>query len=335
MKQLIPILAVLGALLGATLVLAQDRTPAQDDRAAPKHTSTLAAGSQTRPAPPSSTPVVQAAGAHAVKVEWKAGKLSVAADSVPLSAVLWEVARRTGIELQGNELLHETVSMEFAGVPLEEGLRKLVGRVDYAIEDVPREHDAAEIRVVVFEEQTVAAQTVAAKSGGRQARETASEKALRPGEQELQKALADEDPAVRAAVLEALAEESDTGSVDGANNQQAGSDRLRALERLVRSGDAEEPTVLAALSSALKDGDSAVRAFAIQELANHDGAEAMSDLRQAYQDPDPKMRLLVIDSVGPRDESRELLEQAAGDSDESVSQEAARLLKQLAPASAK
>ena len=61
----------------------------------------------------------------------------------------------------------------------------------------------------------------------------------------------------------------------------------------------------------------------------------MSDLRQAYQDPDPKMRLLVIDSVSPRDESRELLEQAAADSDESVSQEAARLLKQLAPASAK
>ena len=99
------------------------------------------------------------------------------------SAVLCHDRRRTQ---EGTELLHETVSMEFAGVPLEEGLRKLLGRVDYAIEDVPREHDAAEIRVVVFGEQTVAAQTVAAKSGGRQARETASEKALRPGEQELQ-----------------------------------------------------------------------------------------------------------------------------------------------------
>jgi len=66
-------------------------------------------------------------------IEWGAGRLSVSAERVPLAQILGEVARRTGIEVQGLDALQEPVSVRFADVPLREGLEKLLAQRDYAI----------------------------------------------------------------------------------------------------------------------------------------------------------------------------------------------------------
>jgi hypothetical protein len=57
-------------------------------------------------------------------IEWKAGRLSVTAEGAPLAQVLREVARLTGVEVEGLKGLHEPVSARFANLPLREGLQR-------------------------------------------------------------------------------------------------------------------------------------------------------------------------------------------------------------------
>jgi hypothetical protein len=59
-------------------------------------------------------------------VEWKGGRLSVSAERAPLAQVLREVARRTGVEIQGIDGLQESVSVRFSDLPLRVGLEKLI-----------------------------------------------------------------------------------------------------------------------------------------------------------------------------------------------------------------
>jgi len=66
-------------------------------------------------------------------IEWKAGRLSVSAERAPLAQILREVARRSGIEVQGLDGLQEPVSVRFADLPLRKGLERLLAQRDYAI----------------------------------------------------------------------------------------------------------------------------------------------------------------------------------------------------------
>jgi hypothetical protein len=74
------------------------------------------------------------ASAHAsLKVEWKGDRLSVLAERAPLSQVLQEVARQTGIEFRGLDLLQENVSLNFSHLSLHESLRRLLSPANYVI----------------------------------------------------------------------------------------------------------------------------------------------------------------------------------------------------------
>ncbi len=66
-------------------------------------------------------------------IEWKAERLSVSAERAPLAQILREVARRSGIEIQGLDALQELVSVRFADLSLREGLETLLAQRDYAI----------------------------------------------------------------------------------------------------------------------------------------------------------------------------------------------------------
>ena len=67
------------------------------------------------------------------QVEWEEGRLSVVAEMTPLSEILREVSRRTGLEVRGLEGLQEKVSARFSGLSLREGLEKLLARVNYVL----------------------------------------------------------------------------------------------------------------------------------------------------------------------------------------------------------
>ena len=68
-----------------------------------------------------------------LEVQWKGSYLNVVAQSVPLSQVLQEVARATGVEIQGLEGLEEQVSVSFSGLSLREGLKNLLEQVNHVI----------------------------------------------------------------------------------------------------------------------------------------------------------------------------------------------------------
>ena len=150
-------------------------------------------------------------------------------------------------------------------------------------------------------------------------------------ESALSEAVSDADPVVQASAFEALAYLDRDGAIDAlqtAMESDRPATRLEALQLLENSANASEPTILAALRRAIKDNDISVRTNAIQALANRDGNEATDLLREALQDPDPAVRVIVISSVNEK--HRSLLFQAMSDPDESVRSLANTLLQQAA-----
>jgi len=73
-----------------------------------------------------------------LKVKWESGKLSLDAEAVPLSDVLLDVSRATGIEVTGAEGLSNLVSMHLVGAELFRAMRDLLLHVDYAIKTGPQ-----------------------------------------------------------------------------------------------------------------------------------------------------------------------------------------------------
>jgi HEAT repeat protein len=80
--------------------------------------------------------------------------------------------------------------------------------------------------------------------------------------------------------------------------------------------------------NALSDSDMAVRGYAIQALARRGGPQAMSYLRDALRDPDPSVRLMVVEDVIGAPDGLPLLQEASSDSEESVRSSALRGLKE-------
>jgi hypothetical protein len=67
-------------------------------------------------------------------VVWKEKHLSVTAEQASLSVVLGEVAKQTGLEIQGGgPALQKEISVSFSGVSLSEGLRQLLGSMNYVL----------------------------------------------------------------------------------------------------------------------------------------------------------------------------------------------------------
>src|SRR2546427_5052010 len=90
-----------------------------------------------------------------LEVEWKAGRLSVRAENTALSEILREVARQTGLEVRGHEGLQEEVSVRFADLPLDEGLQKLLDRVNSLVIGEPSPQGKPRpVLGVVFERRT-------------------------------------------------------------------------------------------------------------------------------------------------------------------------------------
>ena len=98
--------------------------------------------------------------------------------------------------------------------------------------------------------------------------------------------------------------------------------------RLTRQSDlADKDAVVSAMGQALSAGDPAIKDYAIQALARRGGSQEIDLLRQALGDPDPAVRLMVVESVGQEPGSLPLLQQALKDGDSSVSAAAGELLK--------
>lgn len=72
-------------------------------------------------------------GPNSLSVEWTNQQLSICATTIPVTAVLREVARKTGLRMHGLEKPLGTTSLQLEKVPLQSALNALLEGVDFII----------------------------------------------------------------------------------------------------------------------------------------------------------------------------------------------------------
>lgn len=301
-------------------------------------------------------------------VRWTPGRLSVFAKEASLADILREVSRQTGIKVQGLDRRQEKVSVRFAGLSLLEGLEQLLAHMNYAIVGERSSEGATVPRIVhVFgPRETPSREALSSESSPNARAELISEydqtnrtvvafpapidlnQALSTGDQEtklnalytsvrlgkreiLRRATDDPDESIRATAFELLNRLDPEQAVDlllEATRSDQPALRVQALQLLRERSAADETTILSALEKAIADEDITVKGFAIQTLAGWEGPESMRYLRRAFRDPDPNVRLMVVEIVAQKEENRWLLQDALRDNNESVRSIAAFWLKQ-------
>lgn len=283
----------------------------------------------------------------ALEVRYQAGLLSVTAHNVALSQVLEEVAYKTGMEIRVLDAGQQKVSVRFSGLPVREGLQKLLAYLNYILLEkkvAKGEMRPALVLVLgqaVYPPSEKSLNKVTSKNGrspkGNLTAGGDSRNRLRAlhaaasagNEGAIRAALSDPDPIIQAASLDLLNERDREGSVGllfNATKSPQPQTRFRAFELLNNNTLADQGAVMSALGEALLDDDAHVKRFAIRALAERGGPQAFEYLRQALRDSDPSIRIVTIDYVVrtvPSAQGLALLEEASLDGDETVRSAAA------------
>jgi hypothetical protein len=289
-------------------------------------------------------------------VTYQQGRLSVRAERVPLAQILQEVSRQTGLTIQGLASMQQEVSAQFDDLPLPDGLRRLLVRVNYLL---LIEHSAPgeppRLQALVFGRDTTPPVEYLREPARTSSRKgTASE--------ELEQALADTDPFRRRWAVERLGEwgdaqafprlhaaldDADPGVRQGAlaslspygeralgplqallQHERDPTVRLVALQVLGQVGREDEATG-ALLHEMLADHDPRIRAAVVEALGSVEGPRATDVLQAVARDGDPHVRLAALRALAlyARDTSaRAAVEQHLDDTDEAVRDGAAALL---------
>src|SRR5271166_6672518 len=74
----------------------------------------------------------QAGGAARLTVSWHQDRLSVDGIGTPLTQVLVEIARQTGLRVSGADSLNQRTRARFSGLPLTQALARLLTGVNFA-----------------------------------------------------------------------------------------------------------------------------------------------------------------------------------------------------------
>jgi hypothetical protein len=290
-----------------------------------------------------------------VMVELRGGLLSVTLRNAPWVLVLEEIERRTGIVIEMKGVPRGTLTDEFEDRPLDEALRGLfrdVGLVFlYQTKETGQGTSAPALhRVWLFPRADASAAGPAHHPPGGAAsvkprwdpgldREARLQRldvlAMTEDSEALDAALVDPDRDVQTKALEVLLAREGAQALDRVVALSGSDDsavQLQALVLLSESGYVDEATVLSAVGAAVGDKDRDVKEYAIQALAGRSGSQAMEYLKQAASDPDPNVRMRVLENVAQYGEGTALLRQALSDGDEGVRTLAGFLLKQVTEA---
>jgi hypothetical protein len=298
-------------------------------------------------------------------IEYHGDRLSVQVHQAPWAAVLQELERHAGIQIQVKGTLAGTLTQTFESLPLEQGLRRLLrdahliffytsGPTGSSATDqltrvwlVPKEDRTAEatsrrhpptraaaqppqevLSALGMPAEAIPTQEEAALAGDptaegdQETRLTALHTAVWQGQTEaLRQAILDPDQTIQTTAVELLAERDPQGAVAvllGAAKHAQSPVRLQALDLLQQLNQADERTALSALEEALTDADATVKNYAIHALAERGGPSALGSLRRALHDPDPAVRMRVLESVQQTEHGVLILQDALADEDATV-----------------
>ncbi len=233
------------------------------------------------------------------------GLLSVKVQDITLVELLNEASRQCAFTVVRYVALDQRLSVEFHGLTLAQGLRRILGNRSYALSYAPT------------------------MSGRRLAPVTRAEMLwILPR--------ADEKYAAKSTI-------STTTSSGGFLRDDPSSDVSR-LESVLRNGNVEDreqavialgkldhASAVALLSQALADSSAEVREAAIMSLAEIGGTDAAQALAVALRDNDPRVREQAVDALGDvgGQVATHLMQQALRDDVAFVRQAATEMLEQL------
>ena len=197
------------------------------------------------------------------------GLLSVGAQGASLGDVLEDVARQTGLTLEGHGSIANRITIQFDQLPVEEALRLLLRGQSYLLVSREKRGDAPTVLVPevlrIFRERDSPGKLPrVAERTSRSASLAAAPEILR--------------------LLDVLERSEDTW------------DKEDAINALVRARDARVAQPLGRI--ALTDEDKAVRVAGIQALVKLGGKAAAQDLAIALGDEDAGIRRRAVNALG-------------------------------------
>jgi hypothetical protein len=277
-----------------------------------------------QPAPVTLQPGSEPPAGPSLKVDYAGAKLSVTADHVPLSQVLQEIGKKTGLQVHGLGEAGKTVAVQFSGITVAQAVQGLLGGTNYVVfGSLATPVSVRSARVVILNAAAGAAIDMGTEAEtGRTAAAQAKHNTWRA--QLLSTNPAEQDAGFREVIKLGPKEAYDALTDVIANGD--GIARLRALQFMDQDSQIDQSLVMGSLHDALSDQDSVLRDYAVQALGRHPGADSLDLLRQVYGDGDSTVRLNVIEAISQRTDAHTLLQQAATDPDQAVSSLATELL---------
>jgi hypothetical protein len=246
-------------------------------------------------------------------VEWSQSRLSVQARNIPLRRILNEIARKTEIQMNGIDLLRETVTVNLDQAPLYDGLRTILDGKDYVLIHFHESSDHPPTLTLMILGQPGSSPspfvyTPSHTQGDQQ------ETTLDPNERLSQlEGSIKEQPANLRDILHAAAQDSEPFvrelayrqlyalDEDDARNlleRDASSDdvdlRRTALSSFFDLYHASHPSdVLDMLTEAASDDNLDIRTTAFESLTRLEGG--LVEIERKLDDPDPEIRIVAID----------------------------------------
>jgi len=239
-------------------------------------------------------------------VDWRNGHLSVESSGAPLAKVLAEVARQTGLSVQGTDSVRQRTDAHFANLPLNDALGQLLANVNFALIERPYGRNSHCLTLIVLGEgspELVADHHQASVRSAPQTESTSAAdervrqvyEAAQDGDLDvLQQAVSDDNgDATRAVALDLLAQKDPDTAAALALAAVTSSDLGQRVMGLQELGSVNSADAIEALREALNDSDEGIRQTALAALARQPSLAARHLIRQATDDADPIIRTLA------------------------------------------
>ncbi len=252
---------------------------------------------------------------QSLRLRFDDGLLSLHANQQPFAEVLGAIQKETGIRFHYTIPMAEAVTLSFNDLPVQEALKRLLGREAQLTCRFPEGPSAAS-RAGVPEQVWILGKVAGPipEAGG------ATDNSAPLGEGGVARAQSLDPPAPADEPLPdadpGTGEQPDIESLIETTKSEDSMLRLQAVSALaVSSSQDDQEAVNGALHAALTDPDAPVRAQAVLALVRRGGPEATGYLEQALRDQDPGVRIMALQSVVPAQHGVDLVKQALSDAD--------------------
>ena len=240
-------------------------------------------------------------------VNWADDRLSVRAVDAPLSDIVGDVARLTGLKVVGQDKLQGRLTVDFADLTMVDALKALLTDVNYFVQQEP-EVDKGRVGLVLRVHSMARTDAVPV---------SANPPLQVPALDEL---IESED--------EELADEKEEAAEDP-ELEEENKQNLRAAQDLVLSGAFGSATTVAALERYMQSENTEIRLEALKALSQRPIAISLTHLLEALTDDAIPVRRVAIEALGRARDPESLLKvglMLEQDPDISMRQNALRVL---------